>query len=83
MMYQILFQKSVITLVTPDQSDPLLKFPVFPGSFRGRHRRRQEAVRQRVRARHHQVARLHHHISLQDLNPISILTKGSVCYDHH
>ena len=39
----------------------------YAGALRGRHRRRPEAVGERVQPRHHQVARLHHHFPLQNL----------------
>ena len=40
---------------------------MYAGALRGRHRRRPEAVGERVQPRHHQVARLHHHFPLQNL----------------
>ena len=45
---------------------PLCPFR-YAGALRGRHRRRPEAVGERVQPRHHQVARLHHHLPLQNL----------------
>ena len=49
----------------------IILFPLCPfryaGALRGRHRRRPEAVGERVQPRHHQVARLHHHLPLQNL----------------